>query len=310
MINMITMPLIKVEKTATLTGHRDCIYALEKGGTENHFFSAAGDGMVVLWDLKNPENGTLVAKVENSVYAIKYLPATNHLLIGHNFQGVHLIEVESKKEIRSAAITDSYVFDIAVQSDKIYVGTGDGVLVVLLSKDLSTLLKIKLSDQSIRSIALSPNGKFMAIGFSDNLISILEAKTLVLLFELDAHTNSVFTVMFSPDGNFLLSGGRDAHLKIWEVRQNFKLKETIAAHLFAINNIAFSPDGKYFATCSMDKSIKIWAAEEFRLLKVIDKARHAGHGTSVNKLLWSTYKNTLLSGSDDRSVSLWNIEFK
>jgi WD40 repeat protein len=309
MINMITMPLIKVEKTATLTGHRDCIYALEKGGTENHFFSAAGDGMVVLWDLKNPENGELVAKVENSVYAIKYLPSTNHLLIGHNFQGIHLIDVESKKEIHSAAITESYIFDIVVKSDKIYAATGDGVLTVLLLKDLSTLLKIKLSDQSIRSIALSPNGKYMALGFSDNFIRVLDAETLVLLYEWEAHKNSVFTVVFSPDGKFLLSGGRDAYLKIWEVRRNFELKESIVAHLFALNNIAFSPDSNHFATCSMDKSIKIWDAQEFRLLKVIDKARYAGHGTSVNKLQWSNYKNTLLSGSDDRSISLWNIEF-
>jgi WD40 repeat protein len=58
----------------------------------------------------------------------------------------------------------------------------------------------------------------------------------------------------------------------------------------------------------MDKSIKIWDAENFRLLKVIDKARHAGHGTSVNKLLWSEDQNRLLSVSDDRSASIWDIQ--
>jgi WD40 repeat protein len=58
----------------------------------------------------------------------------------------------------------------------------------------------------------------------------------------------------------------------------------------------------------MDKSIKVWDLEELKLLKVIDKARHAGHGTSVNKLLWNT--NMLLSASDDRSISAWDMEFK
>jgi hypothetical protein len=43
-------------------------------------------------------------------------------------------------------------------------------------------------------------------------------------------------------------------------------------------------------------------------LKVIDKARHAGHGTSVNKLLWTP--NRLLSASDDRSISAWDIELQ
>ena len=31
----------------------------------------------------------------------------------------------------------------------------------------------------------------------------------------------------------------------------------------------------------------------FKLLKVIDKSRHAGHGTSVNKLLWTDYQDQL-----------------
>ena len=303
------MPFIEVEKIATLAGHRDCIYALEKGPAENYFFSAAGDGMVVLWDLKNPKDGTLIAKVENSVYALKYLPEKHQLLIGHNFKGIHLIDVESKKELHSAAITESYIFDIAVSSGKIIATTGDGSLIVLSSLDLSTLTKIKLSNQSIRSSAISPDGKYLALGSSDNFIRVLDTDTLALLYEFDAHTNSVFTVTFSPDGNYLLSGSRDAHLKVWEVKNKFELKETIVAHLFAINDIVYSPEGYHFATCSMDKSIKIWDAQKFKLLKVIDKARHAGHGTSVNKLHWSTYFDRLVSGSDDRSISVWDIDF-
>jgi WD40 repeat protein len=59
----------------------------------------------------------------------------------------------------------------------------------------------------------------------------------------------------------------------------------------------------------MDKSIKVWDTEELKLLKVIDRARHAGHGTSVNKLLWTGFNNQLVSASDDRTISLWQIIF-
>jgi WD40 repeat protein len=60
----------------------------------------------------------------------------------------------------------------------------------------------------------------------------------------------------------------------------------------------------------MDKSIKVWDSEKLKLLKVIDRARHAGHGTSVNKVLWTSYQNQLLSASDDRTISVWNINFE
>jgi WD40 repeat protein len=58
----------------------------------------------------------------------------------------------------------------------------------------------------------------------------------------------------------------------------------------------------------MDKSIKIWDATTFRLLKVIDRARHAGHGTSINKLLWTNFNNQLVSASDDKRISVWDIK--
>jgi WD40 repeat protein len=59
----------------------------------------------------------------------------------------------------------------------------------------------------------------------------------------------------------------------------------------------------------MDKSIKVWDAGELKLLKVIDRARHAGHGTSVNRVLWTGFRDQLASASDDRTISLWQIIF-
>jgi WD40 repeat protein len=85
--------------------------------------------------------------------------------------------------------------------------------------------------------------------------------------------------------------------------------------MYAINSLSFSPDGKNLVTCSLDKSIKLWDAGQLRLLKVIDKARHAGHGTSVNKLLWTAFAGgdvrhgQVVSASDDRTISIWKFIF-
>jgi WD40 repeat protein len=146
------------------------------------------------------------------------------------------------------------------------------------------------------------------VGYSDHYIRIFDIDTLSMKQEWPAHGNSVFTLRYSPDGNFLFSGSRDARLKVWDVQAGYLQTAEIVAHMYAINHIEFSRDGKHFVTCSMDKSIKVWDLEELKLLKVIDKARHAGHGTSVNKLLWN--HDLLLSASDDRSISAWDIEFK
>ncbi len=297
---------ITVQRLHLLTGHRDSIYALIQGNTAKEIFSGGSDGFVVKWDLENPENGVLVARFPNSVYAMRLIAEKKYLIVGQNYAGVHIIDLAKNQEITSSAITQSAIFDIQIYEDNLLVGSGDGTLYVLNINTLATQTQIKLSEKSIRCMALNPISQELAIGCSDCAIRILDLHNLSLKYEIQAHQNSVFSLAYSPDYLYLLSGSRDAHLKIWEVEKSYSLKEDIIAHIFTINHIAYHLTLPYFATCSKDKSIKLWNAEQFKLLKVIDKARHAGHGTSVNKLLW--VGNFLLACSDDRSISMWNIE--
>lgn len=111
---------------------------------------------------------------------------------------------------------------------------------------------------------------------------------------------------FSPDGKFLLTGGKDAHLNIWQVGHYDKIK-SIPAHDWAIYDIAYSPNSNLFATASRDKTLKIWDSKTFQLLKVINKEKYDGHQFSVNKLIWSTYNNYLISAGDDRAIIIWEI---
>ena len=122
---------IHVHKKASFTGHSDSIYCLEKANDVNEFFSAASDGMVVLWNLNIPDKGKLIAKTPNSIYCLKYLKHENHLLVGQNFEGLHLIDVNSKKELKSIKIGESYFFDIEHNDKEIIVASGSGELVII-----------------------------------------------------------------------------------------------------------------------------------------------------------------------------------
>lgn len=300
------MSAIQVKKQHTLTGHKDSLYTLCRWN-ETTFFSAGGDGMVVSWDLTNPETGQMIVKVPNSVYALAYSEEQELLVVGQNFSGIHLIHVESKKEVGSLKLTDASIFDIQVTSDFIYVATGSGHL-YQVNWDLQLVNSAKLSEVNLRTIAVSPKATDLAVGASDHYIRILDAKTLAVKKEYKAHEISVFGLRYHPQMPVLMSVSRDARFKVWDIDNDYALVEEVVGHMYAINHLDFSPDERYFATCSMDKSVKVWDAQEFRLLKVIDKARHAGHATSVNKLLWMDYHNWLVSCSDDRTISVWEID--
>ncbi len=303
------MQSIQVEKIGTYTGHRDCIYALLGGSSKEQFYTGAGDGMVVAWNFEKPDAGELLVKLPNSVYALAFNQDLQRLWIGQNFQGIHAIDCISRQEIQSAAITTSYIFSIICHRNQLYCACGDGTVVVLDARDLTSVARWRFSEKSARALAISPDGEHLAIGYSDHYIRIVSLSTGRLVSEIAAHENSVFALAYSPNGQQLISGSRDARLKVWNVKSGYTLQQSIAAHLYAINDIAFSPDGRYFVTCSMDKSLKIWDAGLFSLLKVIDKSRHAGHGTSVNKVFWTKYNGYIVSGSDDRTLSVWSLTF-
>jgi WD40 repeat protein len=299
----------QVQKTHSFTGHRDAVYAIQPSTSSHQFFSGAGDGMVVQWDLKNPGEGELIAKLPNSIYALHHLPKENLLVAGHNYDGIHLLDWQNKKELASLQVSASSIFDIQSYGNDLLVASGEGMLTIVDREKWSIKKKIIASEKSARTIAVNPTAGEMAVGYSDNFIRVFDLDTFQLKREWAAHINSVFALTYSPDFNSLLSGARDARLKAWDAAHNYELKEEVAAHLYAINHIAFGPDGKHFVTCSMDKSIKVWDAAELKLLKVIDKARHAGHGTSVNKLLWTSFNDQIVSASDDRTLSVWHIIF-
>ncbi|WP_209330961.1 WD40 repeat domain-containing protein [Lunatimonas salinarum] len=301
------MSKITVNKLHTLAGHNHSIFALAEGVNPRFFYTGAGDGYVVEWDMDHPKDGKLIAKLPHSVYALAVDPVRNLLVIGHNFEGIHVIDLTDRKEIWSLKLTSQPIFDLAIAGDTLHVATGDGVLIVVDMEERSPRKHIKLSDAALRSLALHPRGGQLAIGSSDHSVKIIETNSYSPVAKLDKHSNSVFALGYSPDGNILISGGRDAHLHIWDAA-NFNLEKSIVAHMFAINYLSFRDDGRYFVTCSMDKSIKLWDAHQYQLLKVIDKGRHAGHGTSINKVFWSRHNGQVVAVSDDRTVSIWNIE--
>ena len=299
---------MQVTRLHNLKGHRDAIYSLQPSSADNIIFSAGGDGMVVQWDLNDPETGHLIARLPNSIYALYFFAAKEVLIAGHNYEGIHLLDWKNKKEVASLQLTKAAIFDIQSLENILYIANGDGSVYSIDPEHMTILKRNQLSEKSARTIAVNSKTGDVAVGYSDHSIRIFDAD-LNLKASRPGHVNSVFTLRYTPDLRYLLSGSRDARLKAWDVETGYQQAAEVVAHMYAINHLDFSPDGKHFVTCSMDKSIKVWDTQALKLLKVIDRARHAGHGTSVNRVLWTSHHHQLISASDDRTISVWQIIF-
>jgi WD40 repeat protein len=300
------MAAFKIERFKTLTGHNGAVYGCSLGLEANTFYTSGNDGMIVEWKLDGEENGKMIARVSNSVYSLTTIRETGHLIVGHNYEGIHIIDLEKGIETGSLKLTDSAIFDLKKDNNYLYIATGKGEIVIVDLRSMDIYRRIKVSSASVRSLEIKDN--WLMAGCSDNSIRIIDIKSLKEQKAWEAHKNSVFSLKLDPQGKYLFSGSRDAHLKVWDIAGDFSLKDSIVAHMYTINTIEFNSSGSHFVTGSMDKTIKLWDAGQLKLLKVVDKERFGGHLSSVNKLVWSNYKNRVISCSDDRTISLWDIE--
>ncbi|MEO9965038.1 MAG: WD40 repeat domain-containing protein [Reichenbachiella sp.] len=299
--------MVEIQKPITYTGHSDAVYTLERGIEPHLFYSAGGDGNIVEWDLNTSDSGRLIAKVQASVYSIRLVPERHMLIVAQNYEGIHLIDVLSNKELGSLQFTTSAIFDMRVAGDLLIVATGEGKVYVIDLPKLRVIKEVEVCDQNLRDLLIQGDNTCL-VASSDGFIRKYLLPDFTLVSELQAHDNSVFALL--PKGDTLVSGSRDARLKFWNTEDELSLDQSINAHMYAINDVVARQDGAYLATASMDKTIKIWDYANRKLIKVVDKARHKGHLSSVNKLLWLEHEDLLISCSDDRSIGVWRINIE
>lgn len=299
--------MIQIQKLGQFAGHKDCIYALGKSQKDNHFYTGAADGYIVEWSHNDKADGVLISRVSRPVYSFLLNREKMQLLAGTAQGSLHCIDLNQQAETRNIEAHTLGLYDLRAYNNRLISVGGDGIINIWDLDTLQLISRIKGSDKSGRCIAMHPSENEFAVGFSDFSIKIYNAETYQLKRTLNLHSNSVFSLSYSKDGKYLVTGGRDAMLKVLNIENDFELLHDIAAHTLHINTIVFNPENTLLATGSMDKTIKIWDAHTFKLLKVIDKARHQSHSTSVNKLLWLDNQN-LASVSDDKMSMLWEVK--
>jgi len=110
---------------------------------------------------------------------------------------------------------------------------------------------------SVRSVAITPDGKTLVSGSHDNTIKVWNLEKGGEPKTLTGHQSYVNSVAITPDGKTLVSGSGDNTIKVWNLEKGGEPK-TLTGHQKSVESVAITPDGKTLVSGSWDNTIKVW----------------------------------------------------
>lgn len=195
---------------------------------------------------------------------------------------------------------------------------------VEVARGIGTRAALSGHTDEIRSLAISPDNRFIASGSCADLVDDTCESGDLILWDLSAsepvwrmedsiHQGWITGVAFSPDATLLLASSSDGTVALRDVSTG-EVALQITESGVAVNAVAYHPDGTSVATAGSDGLIHLWdvaTGDEIRTF--------VGHGDNldvaedeenvsiaVNDIVFNLDDRELLSGSDDTTAILWD----
>ncbi len=223
-------------------------------------------------------------------------------------------------------------------------GSMDNTAKIWDAKDGKQLKSLEGHMEGILSVAYAPNGKYIATGSLDHTTILWDVKTGKKLFQLAGHQSEVAEVAFSANSKFVITGSSDGTAKIWDVEKGENLY-SLEGHDGVVGGVGFTPNGKLVITSSVDK-IRLWNAKTGKHIHTINDnntqimsifistdgayissskvnglitiwkikggekiCEYDGHSKRAREAIFHpTKENTVISASNDHSISMWKFE--
>jgi hypothetical protein len=204
-----------------LKGHSGSVVNVAVSRDGNRYGTAARDNTAKIWR-RNDLDKPITLKHPEWVYDIAFSPDGKTAATSSYQGGVWLWNADSGEALGEPLVkmqNGPWQCRLCFMPDSkaLITASADGTI---RRWDLATrkFRQIKPDGDNIFGLAVSPDGKWLAVGRKDGRVDVLLAESMRVVHSYRGHRENTQALAFSPDSKSLVTGSDDNAIKLWPIK--------------------------------------------------------------------------------------------
>ncbi|KAF2113593.1 periodic tryptophan protein-like protein 2 [Lophiotrema nucula] len=308
----------------TLAGHRQAVLGAWFSKDQETIYTISKDGALLEWKYLSHPDAPSDAEEDDEdmrwriaerhffmqsnahVTCAAFHPESKLLVTGFSSGLFSIHELPEFSQIQNLSISQNDIDFVAINKTGEWLAFGAsklGQLLVWEWQSESYVLKQQGHFDTMNTIAYSPEGQRIITAADDGKIKVWDVNSGFCVVTFTEHISGVTACEFAKRGNVLFTVSLDGSIRAWDLIRYRNFRTFTAPSRLSFSSIAVDPSGEVVCAGSIDSfDIHIWSVQTGQLLD-----RLSGHEGPVSSLAFSPDGGTLVSGSWDRTVRVWNI---
>jgi WD40 repeat protein len=298
-----------LEPVILLNSHGPQVTALAFSADGRLLATGDSDNAVHVWDFAAKKTLHVLKGAQRDIRYLTFSPDGSRLAFGGGDRCIHLWEPRQGKRLSTGEASDTAHFALALSPDGRYLAASGGATVQVWTTDPAQPAFRLTESESVRSLAYSPDNRWIAGGGSEGTVRLWNAQTGDRHALWHGPDEPITTLAFTADGKTLATAGSSGiAVWLWNVADGEPiLLIPDALDGCTIESAAFHPGGRLLALGGIDWLATGGTTGAVSLWDIVDRCEVATFFGGSSCVAFDSTGDRLASATLEETVCVWDV---